>query len=68
MTEKMHNSERLALNVTEAAACLGVSRPKMYELLRREDFPSFRIGTRQLISRDGLAEWVKRQATNRAEV
>lgn len=67
MKEK-RNNERLALNVTEAAACLGVSRPTMYELLRRDDFPSFRIGTRQLISRDGLAEWVKRQAANRTEV
>ncbi len=66
--EEIHNNERLALNVTEAAACLGVSRPTMYELLRRDDFPSFRIGTRQLISRDGLAEWVKRQAAKRTEV
>ena len=66
--EEIHNNERLALSVTEAAACLGVSRPTVYELLRRDDFPSFRIGTRQLISRDGLAEWVKRQAANRAEV
>lgn len=66
--KEIRNNERLALNVTEAAACLGVSRPTMYELLRRDDFPSFRIGTRQLISRDGLAEWVKRQAANRTEV
>lgn len=68
MEEKTLKIERLALNVTEAAECLGISRPTMYELLRREDFPSFRIGTRQLVSRDGLAEWVRKQAALRSEV
>ena len=68
MAERIQNNERLALNVTEAAACLGISRPKMYELMRQSDFPSFQIGTRRLISRQGLAEWVERQAAQRAEV
>ena len=66
MEAQFHN-ERLAFNVSEAAACLGVSRPVMYELLRREDFPSFRIGTRRLIPRDGLAAGVEKQAMQRAE-
>ena len=68
MSERAQGSERLAFNVTEAAACLGVSRPTMYELLRREDFPSFRIGTRRLIPRDGLAAWVEKQGALRSEV
>lgn len=54
--------ERLALSVSEAAALLGVSRPTMYQLLRREGFPAFKVGSRTLISRTGLEAWVEEQA------
>lgn len=56
------SKEKLGLSVTEAAALLGVSRPTVYELINREDFPSFRIGTRRVISRAGLERWVEAQA------
>lgn len=49
---------KLTLTITEAAQILGVSRSKMYELIHSRDFPCFRLGRRQLISRAGLAEWV----------
>lgn len=68
MAEKIQSTERLALNVTEAAAALGVSRPVVYQLMRRDDFPSFTIGTRRLVSRAGLQSWIEKQAANRAEV
>ena len=58
----MEKTEKLALSVTETAEALGVSRPVVYRLLRRKDFPVFKIGGRQLVSRKGLAEWVERQA------
>ena len=54
--------EPLAVGSTEAARLLGISRPTLYQLLNRQDFPSFRVGNRVLISVDGLREWVKRQA------
>lgn len=52
----------LTYNVTEAAAALGISRRSMYDLMHREDFPTLKIGSRRLISRELLAEWVKAQA------
>lgn len=55
-------NESIALSVTEAAALLGVSRPTVYHLLNQADFPSFRIGSRRLISRAGLERWVQEQA------
>ena len=59
----MSANEKLALSITEAAALLGISKPKMYEIARREDFrAAFKVGTRTLISRSGLEEWVKAQA------
>lgn len=62
----MSTTEKLALSVAEAAALLGVSRPKMYEVIRREDFTAaFKIGTRTLISRAGLEAWIEAQAGGR---
>ena len=59
----MEVTEKLAISVDEAAALLGISRPTVYELIHREDFPSFQIGRRTLISRVRLAEWVEAQAS-----
>lgn len=54
--------EPLAVGTTEAARLLGVSRPTLYQLLNRADFPSFRVGGRVLISVSGLQAWIDRQA------
>lgn len=55
-------AEKLALDVSEAAELLGVSRPTMYEIMNRTDFTAaFRIGTRRKISRAGLIEWIEKQ-------
>ena len=55
-------TDRLALSVTEAAEALNVSRPTVYQLMRRADFPAFRVGRRTLISRSGLERWIEAQA------
>lgn len=60
--ERTKTTEKVALTVTETAAALGVSRPTVYKLLRRADFPGFRVGSRQLVSRAGLTRWVAAQA------
>lgn len=62
MTDRGVQSEKLALNISETAALLGVSRPTVYQLLRRADFPAFRIASKTMISREGLAQWVRDQA------
>ena len=53
--------EPLAVGTTDAARLLGISRPTLYQLLNRADFPSFRVGSRVLISVAGLQEWIDRQ-------
>ena len=60
--ERTKTTEKMALTVTETAAALGVSRPTVYQLMRQDGFPAFRVGTRWLISREGLARWVAAQA------
>lgn len=54
--------QKLAYSVDEAAQVLGVSRSTIYTLIHRADFPALKVGNRQLISREGLAEWVRKQA------
>lgn len=57
----MDNSRPLAVNMTEAARLLGVSRPTLYRLAKTPGFPVVRLGgcTRVLV--DDLREWMKQQ-------
>lgn len=69
-TEKQYKSvsglesltDRLAVSPSEAAQMLGVSRPTFYALMRQKGVPFFKIGSRTLISVDGLRQWVADQA------
>lgn len=58
----MDKLEPLTVSAAEAARLLGVSRPTIYTLLNRTDFPSFRVGNRVLVSVAGLRDWIDRQA------
>jgi len=63
----MSANERIALSVPEAAALIGVSKTKMYELLKRSDCDfSVMLGGRRLISRSRLEAWIDRQAEEAA--
>ena len=59
--------EKITLNVTEAAEALGVSRPTLYQLIHRSDFPSFKIGNRTVIPKKALEEWAIKQTVLRQE-
>ena len=50
----------LMLSVPEMAAALGISRAGAYELVRTEGLPALKIGSRIVIPKDELQEWVKR--------
>ena len=54
--------EKLVYSVAEAAQVLGISRAKMYELVRVDGFPVLHIGNRKVVSRKGLERWVDKQA------
>ena len=57
-----NNPPRIAVSPPEAARMLGISKPKLYEVMRQEGFPAFKLGGRTLISVDGLRQWVADQA------
>ena len=60
--------DKLAVGTTEAAKLLGISRPTLYQLIGRTDFPSFRVGGRVLISVSGLQAWIERQTAAKGGV
>jgi len=60
--------DKLAVGTTEAAKMLGISRPTLYQLIGRTDFPSFRVGGRVLVSVSGLQAWVDQQAAAKGGV
>lgn len=61
------NSERIALSASEAADMIGISKSKMYELIKSEDCDfAFMLGGRRLISRSKLEAWVERQTEAKA--
>lgn len=58
--------EPLAISASEAARLLGVSRPTIYQYIGRQDFPSFRLGNRTLVSVEGLREWIRKRTMEEA--
>ena len=44
-----------------AGALLGITRTKIYDLLREGELASVRLGKRRLIARASVSEWAQRQ-------
>lgn len=57
----MTPAEPVAVNMTQAAQLLGVSRPTLYRLVRTPGFPVVHLGgcTRVLVS--DLQDWARQQ-------
>ncbi len=61
MTKKIQKSFDelpLMLNVVQVAAVLGISRAGAYELVHSEGFPALKIGSRIVVPKDKLREWI----------
>ena len=51
---------KVTLTVPEAAQLIGISNPKMYELVRAGKVRSVRVGKKILISRKSLMDWLEK--------
>ena len=52
---------KITLTVTEAANMLGISLPKMYEIVRMGRIPSIRVGKKIVLARQAILDWLKWQ-------
>lgn len=50
--------QKLTMNITELAQTMGVSKPTAYELVRRKDFPTLKIGKRIIIPVAAFQLWL----------
>lgn len=66
---KPQNTEDNTLTYTpkEAAKVLGIGLNAIYELLKDDNFPSFKLsgGDKWYISKKGLDEWIENQIKNK---
>jgi len=55
---------KLTLTIEETAKYSGIGRDKLMELAHNpeSDFPCFRVGTKFLVNREMLKEWLRRVA------
>ena len=54
--------QKLTYSVAEAAEALGVSKSKMYEIIKIKGFPVIVVGNRRLIPIKSLERWIDEQA------
>jgi len=64
---KSFNELPLMLNVQDVSDVLGIGLAHAYEVVRRKDFPSITLGSRIIIPRDKLMEWLERQTVEKSE-
>lgn len=57
------NAEELPmiLNVQEVSDYIGLGQSQTYELVRRIDFPAFKIGNRIFVPKDKFLDWIDNQ-------
>lgn len=64
-TYKSFDELPLMLNVVQVAAVLGISRAGAYELVHSEGFPTLKIGSRIVVPKDKLREWIDANTTQK---
>ena len=59
---KSYDELPLFLNAELVGKVLGVSSTTAYELLHQKDFPSIRVGSRLIVSKEKFREWVDKRS------
>lgn len=55
---------KMTLSVREAAELIGISKPKMYELIHSNEIPSIHVGKKIMIARQALLDWLSKGENN----
>lgn len=59
--------EKITLNVKEVSEILGIGRTTLYDMLKKNEIPHFRVRGRILFNKEILEEWT-REKTKLKEV
>lgn len=64
----MSETEKVLVKATEARKILGgIGKNKFYELAKRPDFPSVRIGRFLFVDKTRLHEWIGREIQKKGD-
>ena len=55
----------MILNVQEVSDFIGLGMSQTYDLIRRIDFPAFKIGNRIFVPRDKILAWIDNQSAEK---
>ena len=55
----------MILNVQEVSNFIGLGMSQTYDLIRRIDFPAFKIGNRIFVPRDKFLAWIDNQSAEK---
>ena len=55
----------MILNVQEVSDFIGLGMSQTYDLIRRIDFPAFKIGNRIVVPRDKFLAWIDNQSAEK---
>ena len=55
----------MILNVKEVSDFIGLGMSQTYDLIRRIDFPAFKIGNRIFVPRDKFLDWIDNQSAEK---
>jgi len=58
--------QKATFTVEEVGEILGIARSSAFNLVKQDDFPSFRIGKRIIIPRDSFFRWMDEKAQAKA--
>ncbi len=56
---KNYDDLPLMLSVSDVGKLLGISRAGAYELVRSDDFPKLKIGTRIIVPKNKMLDWIE---------
>ncbi len=59
---KSYDDLPLFLNAETIAKLLGISISSSYELMHEKNFPSLKIGSRLLVSKEKFSEWIDKRS------
>ena len=64
---KYQSAEELPMvpNVQEVSDFIGLGMSQTYDLIRRIDFPAFKIGNRIFVPRDKFLDWIDNQSAEK---
>ena len=67
ITQQTLSGTKMTLSVSEVAEKLGISKPKVYDLIHEGDLPSIHVGKKIVIPTEALIGWLSGGVSNGKE-